>query len=286
MTHTGLLQPFEHRPALAADLLVDTFGLKLPAWGQARLTSADLSQALPTEYRADLTIVFYRDDRPVLAVVLEVQLRKDENKRYTWPVYLTTLRARLRCPAVLLVVCPRPATAAWAANVIEIGDGSVVTPLVLGPRQIPVVTDPAQASAHPELAVLSALAHGGRHPHRQRVLAAFLSAVRTLASVDQERAEIYHAVLSGALPEAARHYLERLMSTSTEQFKAQLARRHRHLGKAESRADAVLTVLEARGIPVPPAARDRIIDCTNLKRLDTWLRRAVRAESVQDLFAA
>lgn len=111
ITHTGLLQPFEHRPALAADLLVDTFGLKLPAWGQARLTSADLTQPMPTEYRADLAVALYHDDRPVLAVVLEVQLRKDHDKLHTWPVYLTTLRARLRCPAVLLVVCPKRATA-------------------------------------------------------------------------------------------------------------------------------------------------------------------------------
>lgn len=76
------------------------------------------------------------------------------------------------------------------------------------------------------------------------------------------------------------------MSTNTEQFKAQLARRNKHLDKAEGRAEAVLTVLKARGIPVPPATRDRIIDCTNLKKLDTWLRRAIRAEFVDDLFAA
>jgi hypothetical protein len=76
VVHSGLLQPFEHRPALAADLLADTFGLKLPAWSQARLTSADLTQVVSTEYRADLAITLYDAEQPVLAVVLEVQLRK------------------------------------------------------------------------------------------------------------------------------------------------------------------------------------------------------------------
>lgn len=245
---------------------------------------------LPAEYRADLAIALYHDDRPVLAVVLEVQLRKDHDKLHSWPVYLTTLRARLRCPAVLLVVCPRVATAVWAANVIEIGAGSLVTPLVLGPAQTPVLTDPAQARKQPELAVLSVLAHGRSHPRRHEILEAFLAALHALEPVDQDRAEIYHDVVAAVLPKAARRYLEKLMSTGTYQFKSEWALRHinrgRAQGRAESRAEDVLTVLATRGVPVPAAARRRITGCTDLDQLDTWLRRAVEAESVDDLFTA
>jgi hypothetical protein len=37
-----------------------------------------------------------------------------------------------------------------------------LTPIVLGPDQIPQVVEPDEAARTPELAVLSALAHGGR----------------------------------------------------------------------------------------------------------------------------
>ncbi|MGI9004491.1 MAG: hypothetical protein ACR2GH_23045, partial [Pseudonocardia sp.] len=55
-------------------------------------------------------------------------------------------------------------------------------------------------------------------------------------------------------------------------------------GKAEGEARAVLAVLDARGIDVPPDARARIAECSDLDQLDVWVRRAVTAETVHDLF--
>ncbi len=102
--------------------------------------------------------------RPVLAAVVEVQLRRAEDKRWVWPEYLTALRRRLRCPTVLLVVCLDRATAQWAGVPIELGDGaSRVVARVLGPDAIPVLLDPVQAAGAPELAVLSTLVHVGEH---------------------------------------------------------------------------------------------------------------------------
>jgi hypothetical protein len=45
----------------------------------------------------------------------------------------------------------------------------------------------------------------------------------------------------------------------------------------------VLTVLDARGVPVPEAIREQILACTDLNQLDTWLRRAVVATSAEDV---
>jgi hypothetical protein len=45
----------------------------------------------------------------VLGIVIEVQLQRDDRKRFTWPVYVAGLRARLECPACLLVVTPSDA---------------------------------------------------------------------------------------------------------------------------------------------------------------------------------
>ena len=44
-------------------------------------------------------------------MIVEVQVRYDTGKRYSWPAYLTQVRAAHRCPAVLLVICPGTATA-------------------------------------------------------------------------------------------------------------------------------------------------------------------------------
>ncbi len=48
----------------------------------------------------------------------------------------------------------------WAAQPVEFGLCSVFRPLVLGPDEIPIVTDPEQADQAPYLALLSAVAHG------------------------------------------------------------------------------------------------------------------------------
>jgi hypothetical protein len=45
----------------------------------------------------------------------------------------------------------------------------------------------------------------------------------------------------------------------------------------------VLTVLDARGVPVSPAVRGQILACTDLARLESWLRRAVTASTAEDV---
>lgn len=45
-------------------------------------------------------------------------------------------------------------------------------------------------------------------------------------------------------------------------------------GKAEGKADAILSVLSAREIAVTDEIRARIVACTDLATLDRWLRRA------------
>lgn len=56
-------------------------------------------------------------------------------------------------------------------------------------------------------------------------------------------------------------------------------------GKAEGKAESILSVLEKRGIPVPEDTRDRIISCTDLDTLALWFDRSLTATTVEDLFA-
>lgn len=293
--HEVLVEIFRQRPALAAELLTDALGVELPAFGQARLEPADCVDLAPTEYRADAVVVLSQAARPVRAVVVvvvevvvvevEVQLRRDDDKLWTWPVYLHTLRARLRCPTLLLVVCVDEVTAAWAATRIELGQpGSTLTPLVIGPDRVPVFTDAAPALRAPELAVLSALAHG-RDPRRSEVLDVLADA---LAGVETQQAMLYLRLVLAALPQAARIHLEELMTTGTYEYQSEFTERLRNegaargeaKGRAEAKADGVL---RARGVEVPDDVRARIVGCTDLERLDAWLDRASTAHSVDDL---
>src|SRR5262249_17873820 len=165
--HEVLVEMFRDRPVLVAEVIAGLFGVSVPAFERAWVSSGELNDVTPTEYRADMVITLTVGGTPVLGVVVEVQLSSTKRKRYVWPAYVATVHARLECPVLLLVVCPDRATAAWAAKPIVVGDpsgvpGMVLRPVVFGPEQVPVVTDPAVARAQPEVAVLSAMAHGER----------------------------------------------------------------------------------------------------------------------------
>ncbi len=67
-------------------------------------------------------------------------------------------------------------------------------------------------------------------------------------------------------------------------FRSETSQRLRAEGRAEARAEGVLLILDARGIEVPEAARERITSCTDLDELRTWIIRAVTAATADDLF--
>jgi hypothetical protein len=292
--HEGYVEMFRQRPELAARVLRDGFGVRLPVYSQVRVDSADLSEPDPMERRADAVAAFTgRAGKPVLAVVVEVQLRPKKDKQFSWPYYLAKLRARLCCPVILLVLTPDAATARKCAVGIEMGHpGWVLHPLVYGPDQVPVVTDAGAAEGMPELAMVSAMMHGS-HPEYARILDT-LQVV--LAATDQDQAVQYSEIVFAVLPPAARRYWEELMSTQAFPFQSAYARRLRAEGQAKGRAEgrakgraegeatAVLEVLDARGFDVPEQVRARITACSDVGQLKIWVRRAATVRTVDDLF--
>ncbi|WP_437275391.1 hypothetical protein WME90_29560 [Sorangium sp. So ce375] len=93
----------------------------LPPYTGARLTSIDLTEIQPAEYRADLVVLLLDGDTPVWVLIVEVQLDIAPRKRLTWPEYTMGARAAHRCQVGLLVVAPDPDVAAWCAAPIETG---------------------------------------------------------------------------------------------------------------------------------------------------------------------
>jgi hypothetical protein len=275
LSHEALLLLFRNRPELAPELLRDALHVSLPAYSEVRLESADLTDVAPAEYRADLVVLLV-DGKPVLGIVVEVQLQRDERKRFTWPVYVSGLRARLACPACVLVVTPSEAVADWCRVPIDLGPGGALSPLVIGPASVPVVDDVALAERDPELAVLSVLAHG-QEPRAEMIgRAALLGALR----LSDERQVLYSDLVFAALSQAARTALEELMAGGTYEFQSEFAKKH----QAKGRADAVLDVLEARDVRVSDDARARILTCTDAAQLAAWVRKAVTVASADELF--
>jgi hypothetical protein len=295
MAHEILVDLFKNRPSLAAEILVEVLGLSLPAYTEARLTSADLTEIQPAEYRADVVVLLLHDGAPVRVVIVEVQLAIDHHKRLSWPAYATVARAVHGCPADLLVVAPAPAVADWCAEPIEIGiPGFVLRPPVLQSTAVPVVTDPGEAARRPELGVLSALAHG-ESEQGATIAAALLPALRDL---DDDRVRLYYDLVYNSLNEAARRALETLMKGY--EYQSDFAKKYVAQGRAEGlteglteglskgltagrteeAARAVLTVLRVRGIAVPDAVRERILAQKDPERLERWLEKAAVAASV------
>jgi hypothetical protein len=289
--HEALVEMVRSRPDVVAGLLGRLLDFAVPAHAGVRLESCDLSQLQPTEWRADAVVALVDDcGKPVLAVVVEVQRSRDGKKRFAWPVYVATLRARLRCGVLLVVIACDPEAARWCQQPIRLGHpGLVLRPLVVGPDVVPVVTDADQASSEPWLAVLAALAHHD-HEARDKVFLAFLDGIEAL---DRDEAAIYMDIVQAGLPELARRQLETLMATGTYEFKSDFFRRPYGMGheqgktegKAEGEAAALLTVLKARGLTVPAAVRRKIMACTDTTQLTSWLERAVTVRRVDDLFA-
>jgi hypothetical protein len=55
-------------------------------------------------------------------------------------------------------------------------------------------------------------------------------------------------------------------------------------GKAEGKVEAILLVLESRGILVTDEQRSQFLSCTDLKQLKSWLERVGTVSSAGELF--
>lgn len=276
--HEVLLQLFRNRPALAPELLRDALHQELPRYTEARIDSADLSEVQPAEYRADL-VVLLLDGVPVYGIVVEVQLSPDERKQYVWPAYVAGLRARLECPVSLLVITADDACARWAARPISLGGGSCLVPRVIGPSGVPEITDEEVARADPELAVLSAMAHGKDADTEKSVRIALVAQLAS-ANLDDDRSTLYCDLILHSLSEAARRAFK-AMRTFKYEYQSDLARHYFGQGVARGRAELVVRQLTLRFGTLDENVKSRI-SSSSLAELDAIGERLLTAQTLQD----
>jgi hypothetical protein len=281
LLHEGVIKLVRDRPAFAADLIGDVLKFKLPQFSGARLVDVTLNELAPVEYRADAVVVFTRK-RPVFGVIIEAQLGPDKEKRFTWPLYAVGARAREQCPFVVLVVTPSAATAKWAAGAIELGGGNRYRPLVVGPDGVPKLTDRVRARREPQLAILSVMAHGRGDVETAAAIGA--AAARAILPLPEEQRLLYSLLIEANLSAAARKAIE--MEPGLDKFFSVAQRRNFERGRAEGKAEALLTILMRRGLTPTAEQRRRIVECTDLAMLEHWLDGALSATSLDALLAS
>jgi len=222
--HEILVDLFRENGQLAAELLRRCAGIAVDHAG-VELHSIDLAHVAPTAYFADaVAILRDRDNHPVTGVIVEVQLQADQDKLLSWPVYVSTLRAKLACAAVLLVLAPDPAVATWARQPIDLGHpGFRLTPVVIGFDDVPWMRDRAAASRLPELAMLSVMAH----PELEIAEVA----IEAISQLPEDRKRLCLDVIMMALPAAIRRTLEARMQGY--QYQSDFARKYYGQGIAE-----------------------------------------------------
>ncbi|WP_437313236.1 hypothetical protein [Sorangium sp. So ce385] len=310
LEHNALVEMFRDQPALAPRLLATLFHVEVPPHASAAVVESSLDQLIPVEFRADLVLEL-RDASGtlVLAIVLEVQREMDPNKKFSWPTYVTVVRAKRRCRTVVLVVAPDAGVAAWAAESIDLGLGlGHVAPLVLGPAVVPEITDPADAEAETELAVLSAVAHGNG-PNGRAVVEAALAA---LGRLDQEHAMVYFQLIWNALREPMRQALEALVmerqiegEATFPPFVQKLIERGKlegmregklegmregklegvREGELKGKRDTLLRLLARAGIVLSEDESARIQACTDIATLDRWIDNVLGAKIAAEVLS-
>ena len=153
-----------------------------------------------------------------------------------------------------------------------------------------MVRDAEAAERDPELAVLSAMAHGKDDPDvAVSIATAALAACRRL---DDERAMLYFDLIGISLGDAARAAFGDLMAQGNYEFQSDFFKKrleeHRaagmEAGKVAGRAEDVLTVLDARGITVSAEQKARVLACIDAATLDRWIRKAVTVATAEELF--
>ncbi|MFE9737535.1 hypothetical protein [Streptomyces sp. NPDC006477] len=295
--HEAMHHIFRHDLHLFSRLR-DVLEIPLPDAVDAVVLPNDLTETRPVERRVDTLLRLDSAKDGSLLLAIEAQGKKDPSKPASWAYYVSYLWTKYGLPTALLVVCQDRATAEWAARPVASGPAYLPTlsvqPIVVGPHNMPVITDPARAAEDLALATLSAITHAG-DPGIGAILKALSAALR---DVPENVADpIIEFTAQGLSKRPAQDLWRTLVAVDLSFYKSYLAEEIRDEARVEGRAegraqglaqgsaDAILLVLEQRGLDVPDDVRARVTGCDDPETLRAWLTRAVTVASAEEIFA-
>jgi hypothetical protein len=292
--HEAMHRIFQHDPGLFSR--VSRFlGVDIPKPIGATALPTDLTEASPVERRVDTLLRFDTAEQGPFLLAVEAQGKKDPDKPTSWAYYVSYLWTKYRLPTALLVVCQDYATAKWAQQPVTSGPAQLPTltlrPLVVGPHNMPVITEPDEARADLILASLAAITHAAE-PVVNAILKALSTALRD--APEDIAAPIVEFTAHGLGSRPARHLWRNLVAVDLSFYKSYISEeirdegreQGREQGRAQQGAQDVLLVLEQRGLDIPDDVRTRITDCGDPEVLRHWLARAVTAPTAEAVFEA
>lgn len=124
--------------------------------------------------------------------------------------------------------------------------------------------------------MLSVMAHGQGDVEIAVKIA--LSASSATAELEEDTRVLYFDLIEAALSDAARKAFA--MLPSGYEFQGPTFKK----GKLEGKAEAVLTILQTRGLVPSDGQRERILTCHDLDSIKAWIAKAVTTPSVDSLF--
>ena len=140
------------------------------------------------------------------------------------------------------------------------GGPQFFAPYVLGPSCVPEVIDEHAARANPELAVLSAMAHG-RDTNVERAAQIAIAAQLASVGLDADRSKLYFDLILNSLGEAARNALK-TMDARTYEYQSDFARHYVAQGEVKGRAALILRLLAFRFGALSADVRDTVISAS------------------------
>ena len=295
--HNLVIELFRNSGELARELLCEL--IDLPG-GEliAEVLSADFSELVPTEYRADHVTAYHRKRRrggpPAFAIIVEVQHKIDKRKRWSWLAYVANAAARFKCPVLLLVATWKPRVAAWARGPFPAGQpGFDLRPFAIDLSKLPTLHSAAMAPRIPELAVLCALAHPNA--------ASAKAAIASLRGLPFDRADLYSKSIASALSKSEALTLEKQMleAPDVDYFKIfpnlceHLKQRFLNDGREDGRKEGVvamqdvaLKTIRSKLRRVPPDEQAAIRGLQDVEVLTTLLVELGAAEGAKQVSAA
>ncbi|MFD4559319.1 hypothetical protein ACFWP5_34205 [Streptomyces sp. NPDC058469] len=291
--HEGMHRIFQERPEILTPVF-GVLGIALPEKAAVYAITSDVTETRPIARHIDTALRVCPSDGEDFLLAVESQERRDDRKEVSWPYYVAYLQSKYKLPVLLLVVCRDRATAKWAAGPFDCGTrGWTVQrtcPLVVGPDNLPMITDARTAARNPAMAAFSALTHANN-----RECDAILDALdQALMGMDTDASDYIYQFLDVTLGETPAgdkwrsimgfvnyfpgrgHLMERAYLEGQAEGKAE--------GKAAGEAALILRLLEKREILVSEDIRERITSCTDLDTLTLWFDRALTVTASEDLF--
>ncbi|MGW4275696.1 hypothetical protein ACWEGQ_25865 [Streptomyces seoulensis] len=283
-SHEAMHRIFQDYPGLFSRVS-EALSIPFPQATAVSVLPNDVTETKPVDRRIDTLLRIDTQDHGPFLLAVEAQKKKDPEKPASWGYYLAYLRSKYRLPPLLLVVCQDRATAEWATRPEPIGFFSwpslTVRPIVAGPHNMPVITDPEEARADLALTALAAITHAAG-PEVGAILKALSTALR---DVPEDVADpIIEFTAQGLGDRPAKHLWRNLVAVDLSFYKSYLSEEIRDEGRAQGRAEDVLLVLEQRGVEVSREVRRRVTECADHDVLRTWLTRAVTVAKAEEIF--